>query len=407
MREYLKLWVRTTDSPVKCLQASRKFQLLPRAAMVPLEATPPRPQPGPPPAPPAPPAHTERMADSSVDTLVTTTVALVLALLVIAYLYLCCHVWGLHLRLLALVKCVGRRDHASPRSQHHAHRFPGGRPSISLPVPSAHHRLAVETPPPRYSLVNGSLPSYSCAMLRTMAVVGSPLQFRILVRVGASDLCRPKVSSPKGSQLRPTPKDAHAFSAKLPFLPQFDAASLGPSTSSPEAAVFFAESDDHCCIDFNNNIPLASLHPDALSSSGESDASSGGDREGSVADDSRTSGGDLGDGRGQQDVIKPEVPDKFVKVVVQREGQEAQHCMYARRTSSSCYEARWTMKPEDLTANYTFQVYLEEKQEADVYLEMLNDDGLIMAVDQLSPVPSTRPPAYLTPAPPYTSPLMG
>lgn len=52
------------------------------------------------------------------------------------------------------------------------------------------------------------------------------------------------------------------------------------------------------------------------------------------------------------------------------------------------------------------QVYLEEKQEADVYLEMLNADGLIVAVDQLSPVPSTRPPAYLTPAPAYTSPVM-
>lgn len=136
-----------------------------------------------------------------------------------------------------------------------------------------------------------------------MAVVGSPLQFRILVRVGASDLCGLKVPSPRGSRQ----KDAHAFSTKLPFVPQFDAASLGPSTSSPEAAVSFAESDDHCCIDLNNNIPLASLHPDALSSSGESDASSGGDPEGSVADRSGTSGGALGDGRGQQDVIKPEV----------------------------------------------------------------------------------------------------
>lgn len=48
--------------------------------------------------------------------------------------------------------------------------------------------------------------------------------------------------------------------------------------------------------------------------------------------------------------------DKFVKVVVQREGHEAQHCMFARRTAPSCYEASWTMKPEDLTANYTFQV---------------------------------------------------
>lgn len=47
-----------------------------------------------------------------------------------------------------------------------------------------------------------------------------------------------------------------------------------------------------------------------------------------------------------------------MKVLVQREGQEAQHCVYARRTSPSCYEARWTMKPEDLTANYTFQVLL-------------------------------------------------
>lgn len=61
----------------------------------------------------------------------------------------------------------------SPREQQH--RFPGGRPSISLPMPSAHHRLAVETPPPRYSLVNGSLPSYSCAMLRTVRLRRSRL----------------------------------------------------------------------------------------------------------------------------------------------------------------------------------------------------------------------------------------
>lgn len=50
------------------------------------------------------------------------------------------------------------------------------------------------------------------------------------------------------------------------------------------------------------------------------------------------------------------------------------------------------------------QVYLEKKQEADVYLEMLDADGFIVAVDQLSPVPSARPPVYLTPAPSYTSP---
>nr|XP_027235856.1 uncharacterized protein LOC113827157 isoform X2 [Penaeus vannamei] len=234
-----------------------------------------------------------------------------------------------------------------------------------------------------------------------MRVVDSPLQFRILVRVGASDLCGPKVSS---SRLRLTSKDAHAFSTKLPFVPQFDAASLGPSTSSPEAAVSFAESDDHCCIDLNNNIPLASLHPDVFSS-GESDASSGGDPEEREADGSGTYGGDLVDGRAQPEVAKPvEVADKFVKVVVQREGHEAQHCMFARRTAPSCYEASWTMKPEDLTANYTFQVYLEKKQEADVYLEMLDADGFIVAVDQLSPVPSARPPVYLTPAPSYTSP---
>lgn len=48
--------------------------------------------------------------------------------------------------------------------------------------------------------------------------------------------------------------------------------------------------------------------------------------------------------------------DKYVKVVVQREGQEAKQCMLAKRTSPSCYEATWTTKPEDLVANYTFQV---------------------------------------------------
>ncbi|XP_042887278.1 uncharacterized protein LOC122263047 [Penaeus japonicus] len=362
----------------------------------------------PPAPPPAPPTLTERVSDSAVDSLVTTTVAFVLALLVLAYLYLCCHVWGLHLRLLALVKCVGRSHGTySPRTHRQA-PFPSGRPSISLPVESAPplpSRLALETPPPRYSLVNGSLPSYSCAMRRTMTVIGKPLHFRILVRLRSADLCPSKVGSSNSSRLRPPNQDIHSFSTKLPVVPPYDSASLGPSTSSPGPAVSLAESD-HCCIDLNNNIPLASLHPDAISSSGESDTSSRGDDPGeTVTGGPGTTEGDVDDDRVQPETNKLfEVADKYVKVVVQREGQEAKQSMLAKRTSPSCYEAKWTTKPEDLIANYTFQVYLGEETEADLYLEMLDADGLIVAVDQLSPVLSTRPPVYLTPAPAYVSP---
>lgn len=51
---------------------------------------------------PAPP-KAERL--TLMDDEYTVVVAVVLTSMMLAYIFLCCHVWGLHLRLLQLLKC--------------------------------------------------------------------------------------------------------------------------------------------------------------------------------------------------------------------------------------------------------------------------------------------------------------
>ncbi|XP_071532372.1 uncharacterized protein [Panulirus ornatus] len=103
------------------------------------------------------------------DALVTSVVAIILIGMVLAYMFLCCHVWGIHLRLLHLLKCVNVRNDSGRVFR---------RPSISLPLrvtqspaqaasgapPTRPPRYC--TPPPRYSDAVDSLPSYSCALKR-------------------------------------------------------------------------------------------------------------------------------------------------------------------------------------------------------------------------------------------------
>ncbi|XP_045608588.1 uncharacterized protein [Procambarus clarkii] len=128
----------------------------------------------------------------SQNNIVTGVIAFVLSSMVLAYMFLCCHIWGLHLRLFQLLRCTPSHDTSNERAVH--------RRSISLPVNMVHLRggdamgvlptggttAPSVTPPPRYSDVVDPLPSYSCALRRAVTVVGQPLHCRITVW-GSSD----------------------------------------------------------------------------------------------------------------------------------------------------------------------------------------------------------------------------
>lgn len=110
--------------------------------------------------------------------LVTGIVAFLLTAMFLAYICLCCHVWGLHLRLIQLLRSIG----ANHVSQSSAGRGTEERHSISLPMPDRHVHDYL-TPPPRYSMANDSLPTYSCALLRMLKLVSGSVHLRILVYV--------------------------------------------------------------------------------------------------------------------------------------------------------------------------------------------------------------------------------
>ncbi|KAK7074693.1 hypothetical protein SK128_019902 [Halocaridina rubra] len=113
------------------------------------------------------------------DELVTAVVAVLLTGMFLAYLCLCCHVWGLHIRLLQLIKSLRPNENTN---QSNRRTGANNRPPVSVPLVGRSQEDYL-TPPPRYSLVNNSLPTYSCAFLRMLGLLKGPVQLRILVYV--------------------------------------------------------------------------------------------------------------------------------------------------------------------------------------------------------------------------------
>ncbi|XP_066969672.1 uncharacterized protein [Macrobrachium rosenbergii] len=104
------------------------------------------------------------------DPLITGIVMTVMSVALLAYVCLCCHVCGLHFHIGQLLRSITANQ---ARDQG---RFDA--------APVFDRYL---TPPPRYSDITNSLPSYSCALRRMLQLVNGPVHLRFVVHVDKNE----------------------------------------------------------------------------------------------------------------------------------------------------------------------------------------------------------------------------
>ncbi|XP_068244107.1 uncharacterized protein [Palaemon carinicauda] len=106
----------------------------------------------------------------SEDPFVTGIVMTIASVAFLAYVCLCCHVCGLQYHIRQLLRSIS------------AYQVREERPLGSAPVFGRYL-----TPPPRYSDIANSLPSYSCALRRMLQLVNGPVHLRFVVHVDKND----------------------------------------------------------------------------------------------------------------------------------------------------------------------------------------------------------------------------
>ncbi|XP_064115790.1 uncharacterized protein LOC135221822 [Macrobrachium nipponense] len=104
------------------------------------------------------------------DPLITGIVMTIMSVALLAYVCLCCHVCGLHFHIGQLLRCI------TDNQVREQGRFDA--------APAFNRYL---TPPPRYSDITNSLPSYSCALRRMLQLVNGPMRLRFVVHVDKNE----------------------------------------------------------------------------------------------------------------------------------------------------------------------------------------------------------------------------